>query len=597
MPRKKVNIGQMLVKSLTLEQIAGLLTVISSASDLNLYMEKFEETDPDMAAAVKRILDLGSDSKGRPKTGSLTSLKRTMEYWGTLWNTFYETISEVGDEDGRYAAQEHHWEPPYFDGWSLAHDLEPSAEKMLRIMDEAYDEVTDPDLFYNALEEIETSIGAYPEWMGAEHGEPCVLEEKMTQCVLKWLWLSSKNETEKGKTFAEKVLVLENESEMVLLERSVLAGFFLQLPDSECREIYGFLKKGDHHIDLDNTYSAWHQIKHGYEARFDSDSYLESCQKHLPKDWRYGLPLVDDAISQKDHQLAESLLIKTFSSYLGRDGKKKWLPENSLLMTERRNFLSERDEEIGALLNTWADVAKRLKNKERCTAAQFQAVTFDDWEKWDMVLKTYRRLSKGVMQKKLVPLFAQWKNEMTSRSYPYFLDSLKVADTWVHWLIEALLDEKKDGGKFLNKVAGWLSNLEKHPKTLKQQWLWLGLFTRDLPNSEKIKTKYPSFWTTVIPEDNSGGDLAQSRRKGLRKMKAGLYLTDVLEIWKKHLKDIIPDPANAHKSNYEEYACWAEALFELNKDEYHALMARWRRNHNRRRNLWRDLKAMNLPVD
>ena len=45
MPQKNLNIGQMLVKSLTLEQIAGLLTVISSACDLNLYMEKFERSE------------------------------------------------------------------------------------------------------------------------------------------------------------------------------------------------------------------------------------------------------------------------------------------------------------------------------------------------------------------------------------------------------------------------------------------------------------------------------------------------------------------------------------------------------------------------
>jgi len=113
MPRKKVNIGQMLVKSLTLEQIAGLLSVISSSSDLNLYMEKFEKTDPDMAAAVKRILALGSDSAGRLKTRSLASLKRTIEYWESLWQSYDDIISQVGDEDGRYAVEDHHWEPPY----------------------------------------------------------------------------------------------------------------------------------------------------------------------------------------------------------------------------------------------------------------------------------------------------------------------------------------------------------------------------------------------------------------------------------------------------------------------------------------------------
>ena len=597
MPRKKVNIGQMLVESLTSEQIAGLLTVISSASDLNLYMGKFEETDPDMAAAVKRILSHGSGSKGGSKTKLLASLKRTMESWESLWHNYDDIISEVGDEDGRYAVEDHHWEPPYFDGSSLAYDLEPIAEKMLTIMDEVYDEVNDPDLFHNALEEIDVQIGAYPEWMGAEHGEPCVLEEKMTQCVLKWLWLSSKNETEKGKTFAEKVLELENVFEMVELESKGLVEFLVELPESACRGIYEFLKMGDHRADLDNTYSTWHQIKHEYEARFDSDSYLESCQKHLPKNWRYGLPLVNDALNQNNDQLAESLLIKTFSSYLGGDRKKRWLPETSLLLTERTAFFPEGDEDIASLLKTWADVTKRLKNKGRCAAAQFQAVTFYDSEKWDMVLKVYQRLSKGVMQKKLAPLFTQWKNEIAARSYPYSLDSSKVSDTWIHWLIEAILDVKKDGSRFLNKIADWLSDLEKHPKALKQQWLWLGLFTRDLPNSEKIKAKYPSFWKTVLPEDDSGGELASSRRKGLRKMKAGSYLAEVLEFWKKHIRNIIPDPVNAHKSNYTEYACWANALFELNKDEYHALMAQWRRKHHRRRNLWRDLKAMNLPAD
>ena len=143
MPRKKVNIGQMLVQSLTLEQIAGLLTVISSSSDLNLYMQKFEETDPDMAAAVKRILSIGSDSKGRSKTKPLASLKRTMESWEALWQSYDDIVSQVGDEDGRYAFQDHHWEPPYFDGSSLAYDLEPIAEKMLTIMDEVMDSSLD----------------------------------------------------------------------------------------------------------------------------------------------------------------------------------------------------------------------------------------------------------------------------------------------------------------------------------------------------------------------------------------------------------------------------------------------------------------------
>ena len=68
-------------------------------------------------------------------------------------------------------------------------------------MDEVYEEVNDPDLFYNVLEEMDIQIRSYPEWMGVEHGEPCVFEEKMTECVLKWLWLSAKNGKERGPNF------------------------------------------------------------------------------------------------------------------------------------------------------------------------------------------------------------------------------------------------------------------------------------------------------------------------------------------------------------------------------------------------------------
>jgi hypothetical protein len=597
MARKRANIGQMLVESLTQEQVAALLTVVSSSNDLSLYMEKFEETDPDMASVVKRILDPGSDSGGGPKAGPPVSLKRTMEHWESLWQDFYDVISDVGEEEGTYAIQDHHWEPPYFDGSSLACDLEPIAEKMLSMMDEVYETVDDPGLFHHALGEINDQILSYPEWMGAEHGEPCTLEEKMTQCALTWLWLEAKGKPDEGRTFAEKVLELGDLLEMVELDPESLARFFLDLPDAACRAIYEFLKMGDQRADLDNAYSAWHRIKHMYEARFDSDKYLESCKKHLPKNWRYGLPLVEDAIVHRNYALAESMLIETFSSYLGENRKGNWLPENSLLPTERRNLLSEGEEEIATLLKNWADVAKRLKNTGRHSAALFQAVTFDGSGEWDVILRTYQRLSKGAARKTLAPLFEQWKNEMAARSYPYYLDSPKVSDTWIHWLIEAMLDEKKGGETFLTRMAEWLSDLEKDSKAFKQQWLWLAVFTRDLPNSEKIKTPYPSFWETAISESDYGGDLAVSRRKGLRRMKAGSCLATVLEVWKKQMKGIIPDPVNAHHSRYTECARWAEALFELNKDGYHALMAQWRKKHHRRRNLWRDLKAVNLPVD
>ena len=390
MAKRKYSIGQILMKSLTSEQITGLLTIVSASTDLNIYMEKFEKIDPDMAMTVKKILAADKDSASRDETRRLTSLQRTMEYWSSLWRNYDDIVSEVGDEEGKYAVQDHHWEEPYFDGGSLALDLEPIADDMLTLMADVYDEVDDPDLFLNALEEI------------------------------------------------------------------------------------------------------------------------------------------------------------------------------------------------ASLLTSWADVAKRLNHPGRSAAAALQAVAFHTPENWNTVLKAYRRLSKPDTQGTLAPLFVQWKNEMAARSYPYFMDSRKVTDTWIHWLIDAILDIKQDKTRFLNKLTEWLSDLKDNTKVLKKQWRWLALLTRDLPQDEKIKVKHPFFWETVLIEGDSSGDLTASRRRGLLEMKAGPYLKTALEIWQEQLRRIVPDPASAHKSNYEEYARWAQALFELNRDEYNVLITHWRKKHDRR---------------
>ena len=114
MLRSKSTIGQMLLKSLTSEQIAGLLTVVSASTDLNQFMDEFTKIDPDMAATVKKILAADQGSVGRGETKPAVSLKRTMEFWASLWRRFDDVIGELGNEDGKYAVQDHHWEAPYF---------------------------------------------------------------------------------------------------------------------------------------------------------------------------------------------------------------------------------------------------------------------------------------------------------------------------------------------------------------------------------------------------------------------------------------------------------------------------------------------------
>ena len=105
MPKRKPNIGQKLIESLTSDQVAGLLTVFSSSTDFNVHMDKIEKIDPDTASTVKRVMDIDKGAQGRGKAKPLASAKRTMEYWCSLWRNWNEIVSQVGDEEGEYAVK------------------------------------------------------------------------------------------------------------------------------------------------------------------------------------------------------------------------------------------------------------------------------------------------------------------------------------------------------------------------------------------------------------------------------------------------------------------------------------------------------------
>ena len=589
--------GQLLLESLTSDQIACMLEVVASSGSLKSLMDNFMIADPDMAATVDEILKsertkAGGKTKSRP-----VSHKRTIEYWDSLWRHWREILADVGNEEGKYAVQDHHWEEPYFDSFNFVSDLEPIARDMLGLIDDVYTSVEDPDLFVETLEDIEARIASYPEWMGAEYGEPCELGKNATSCVLRWLWSGLQHESRSGISLLEKVYEIEATYELVCMNQDALVDFFKNLPADTCREIYGYFQDEAQEFDLSNVYSPWHQINHVYESRFDSTKYLETCRHHLDRNWRYGRPLIDEALNRKKFQEAEQWLVKTFSSFLARRKKGKWYPESSLLMDQIGYDMEDIQEEIAALLLIWSEVSKKMGNLQRGAAAQIQGVIFRLPEDCEAVIKEYKRVIRPKTRKTVDPIFEQWKTEMANRSFARYMDAPNVSDSWIHWLIEASLEPKKKKEWFLSKLNGWLNDLKKDKKIFKKQWYWLARLTSDLPDSKRLLKKYPFFYKTALPAEAAADDfLGNFRCRGLKKMNAGPGLQVSMEVWKKHLHLILPDPADAYKSDYSEHAAWCKALHELNQNTYTALLSRWRKKHNRRRNLWRDMRAIGLSV-
>ena len=594
-PKAAPSRGELLVQSLTSRQLAQVLDVVFAEPEtVARYGDRFEQVDADMARAVSRILDAsGGESPGAPAP-RMASDQKTVEYWNSLWRRWDEIVFQVGDEEGRYAAQEADWEAPYFDGYTLASDLDEVASDMEDILDQAFGLVDEPELFAQALEEIASNISSYPEWMGP--GEPCYLEAHATQCVLKWVWLASQGQAHPGHSFLGSVRRLQANIDLVDLDDAAFVEFFAGLSDEVCGEIHECLKGTDYAEDRDRLYSKWHKINHLYEERFDPARHLETCRKHLDRNWHYGKPLVDDAVARGDYRAADSWLDRTFASYLGGARNSAWRPDQSLLLVERRYGWTDDAEAVAELLDCWATVSVRLGKKGIGAASRFQAAACRAPEDWQAVIRVYRKARSPDTDAVVDGLFSQWQTEMAWRSLRHELDEAALSSTWIHWLIGAALDGAAGKKPFVERLRGWLSELQSDGKMFVREWPLLARLTADLPGSDDLRKQYPAFADAVLPETEGSSKLDTARREALKKMGASICLGPALAIWSGMLRRIVPDPSAAHGSHYDMHAAWMKALYELNEQDCGRVLATWRKKHGRRRNLWRDMAGVGLPL-
>ena len=125
--------------------------------------------------------------------------------------------------------------------------------------------------------------------------------------------------------------------------------------------------------------------------------------------------------------------------------------------------------------------------------------------------------------------------------------------------------------------------------------LWHWLPAKDLSEIDgREKDRYPQFYEVVIRPGELRSPDQTSRRAYLKQYASDDLMYQVMGYWQAYLKNFVPKPDNAHKSNYAEHAHWMVALRELAPQSYEALLEKWHIDHHRRRNLWKAMARVGL---
>jgi len=596
--KAKMNnlIGNKIIESMTQRQVASLLSSLFGLLDDRKRKHLLTVVDEEIADILCQILDPNKKSSGLPSTDS-----KCMEDWRELWDKWYDLTSELGDEDGKYVFQEHHWETPEFNGYEFSNDLERISEELLPLIDRIYSlNIADDDFFKDEIEEIESGIYGYPEWMGARHSE-CILGPCTTSCLLKWEWHVACSRKRPVITFLERIPAIENDLRIIELDNTAFTDFFTSLSEDVRKKLYEHIEanktKPDWAERLESSYSNWRKIYDSLSSAFNIEEYLEDCMKYLSENWQYGFPLVENLLQRKEYIQAEEIIEKTFSSFLRLEQSKKWIPEETLLIVASRYYAQDQQEKIIKLLQNWAHLAEKLGNRERAAVLSVQRLIYKDQFQWNTVIEEFKKLLHSSFSRNGKLLLEQWQSFIARRSIISQSNSDdELRDTWVHWLIETGVDKKKDRYWFSGKVKNWLTFLSGHSPQFKTQKNLISTLTEDIAFINKnIKKQYPGLCEVVTSEDYLNARCSSFRRKWLKNIEVDTISTILIEFWKGNIAIIIPDPSQAYGYHYSEQAKWLLAIKELNVKAYSEIIQKWRIDHKRRRNLWKAVKEAGLP--
>ncbi len=581
------------MESLTKDQITHVLDAAFALLENKKTDELLQKLQKDVAATLTRLLFSDTSSPH-----GVSSNEKLIEKWNHLWDEWHEIVFEVGDEEGEYAYQEHHWEQPYFDGSALAADLDKIAEKMLPLLEKIYKlRVEDDKLFEQEMLDIEFHINAYPDWMGAEHGE-CYLDSTATRCVLRWEWLAA----DSAGTFVKRIVEIENGLSILELNDDTFNDFFKSLPEDAQKQIHEYITLNRNspawEERLKSSHSKWHNIYHAFAKSFNPETYLDNCRRMLHENWQYGLPLIKDLIEKKDYAGAEKVFTQSATSFLGQRGADKvWQPEESLLIAVLKYGYGSSQATMVKLLKDWIKITQKLSLAERTKALRLQLATYNKPYDWDAVANVFKEVNHPSFSSIAVKLIREWQKFILFVDLAEsFLDDKEPDDCWIQWLIETGMDEAKDKKWFEKKVRDWLKSLcQNYSTQFQAQQKFISILTRDLADIYGLKKQYPNLYEVSKNAHRYKGSIA-SRQAWLGKMQGDQFIPLVIECWKRNVMKLIPDPSHAHKSLYDEHALWLAVARELNPATCQKVIAQWKVNHARRKNLWEAIRNRDVPV-
>lgn len=592
---------ELLSHGLSEDEIRRVVACALLALDAQGRDRLFARVGKETGATLRRLLA----SRGRSETKAPPSpgAAKVRQEWEKAWDEWQACVAESEDEDGRYVVREHHWEEPYLDGYGLAQDLEPIAARMRGLLERVMDEELDPDFsFLAAVQNMDRDIGlGLPDWMDPSSGDGCPLGPEVSGCLLQWEWRACRRDGRSAFDLADAIRTLEASARIVSLDDDAVAKFMLGLADADQKTVLDGIaahRGASHWAEvLGAARSGWFKIHHRLAKRWDPALFEETSRKNIAQDWQLALPLVADLLRRKSFDKALPLIGEALRARLHLETGETWDPRATLFIGHPavRHWTDGRAEAF-RLLEDWQRVATGLDQEEMARALDLQLAVGRKWADGDAVLKAFQQVPSrfaGMRDR----LFADWRTLIVEETLERAIDAREAPGAaWVRALVDAARAGSDGAPSFRWAVTQWLEDTARRPATLRQSLPALGRLTLDLDVGSALRRTSPTLHRLLSRRAEGDPTLRASRRRWIEGLGVADLFAEMLGFWKRHGTGLVPDPASAVASTYDECAEWLAAVFELDPAVYQLIVRGWAGLHARRKNLWLAIDKKRLPL-
>jgi hypothetical protein len=568
-PAEERALLELLSHALSEEEIQRVLACALLVLDERGREHLFARLGAETSATLRKLL--ASRARGRMKAPPSPGSAKIREQWDKAWSEWEACVAESGDEDGRYVVREHHWEEPYLDASSLAQDLEPLAARIRKILERMMDEELDPDFsFLAAIQEVDGEIGSgLPEWMDPSSGDGCPLGPEATSCLLEWEWRAHRRDGRSAFELADAIRKVEASAKIVSLDAGTIARFIGGLGDEEQQAVLtGIAVHGSasHWAKvLGAAHSGWFKIHQALAKRWDPALFEEASRKNITQDWKLALPLIADLLRRKSFDQAGSLIEAAVPALLCLKTGETWDPRETLLISRPvLRYGSDSPADAFRLLESWRKVATGLGQDELACALELQVAVGRRWVDGDAALEAFRQIRSPRFASMCDRLFSDWRSLVVEATLERESGEPEPPGSiWVHALVDAARAGADGAPSFRRAVREWLDETGRAPATLQQSRGVLGTLTLDLDVGSSLRRTSPTLQRLLSTRRQGEPAVSASRRRWVERLGVADLFPDVLEFWRRHAANLMPDPASATGSNYDDCAYWLAAVFEL----------------------------------